>query len=143
MDVCVLRIHELSRHLPDHNVVAATGRGTEIASKFQGMFVTVDPKRDDPATLKEFLANFSPNFIGVTGSDATIRSLASTAHVGYNRIASTTSELEYLIYHQGHIVLFSPESECFGFIKPDHNVNQLVRLFLHLEQLSRKQAEAA
>ena len=46
-----------------------------ISDKFQGMFVTVDPIRDDVATLKEFLANFSPNFIGVTGSDEAIASI--------------------------------------------------------------------
>jgi protein SCO1/2 len=36
------------------------------------MFVTVDPERDTPAVLKDYLASFDPRIIGVTGDDAAI-----------------------------------------------------------------------
>lgn len=110
----------------------------EVAGMFQGLFVSVDPTRDDPPTVKEFIANFSPNFIGVTGEEKEIRRFADKVAVGYRRIGTPTSELEYMMEHQGHIVVFSPEGTCYGFIKPDHNTTQLVRIFLHLDGLWRE-----
>ncbi len=106
----------------------------DVAAKFQGIFVTVDPARDSPETVREFVASFSPNFLGVTGTEENIRSLASNVAVGYRRIGSDDSKIEYLVEHQGHIVVFSPEGRCYGFIKPEHDTTQLVRIFLHLEK---------
>jgi protein SCO1/2 len=39
-----------------------------LAEKVQVVYVTVDPERDTPARLREYLGNFNPHFIGVTGS---------------------------------------------------------------------------
>ncbi len=39
-----------------------------LADQVQVVYVTVDPERDTPARLREYLANFNPHFIGVTGS---------------------------------------------------------------------------
>ncbi len=105
----------------------------DSAAKFQGMFVSVDPERDDVDAVKNFVAHFSPRFVGLTGSEAAIAKLAEKSAVGFSRIASTTSELEYLIEHQGHIVVFSPEGSIHGFIKPPHDPTQLTRIFLHLD----------
>jgi len=44
-------------------------------------FVTTDPARDDPATLKSYLARFDPGFQGVTGPIADILALAKPVHV--------------------------------------------------------------
>lgn len=114
-----------------------------IARAFQGAFVTVDPARDDSETVREFIANFSPNFLGVTGTEEEIRELAGKVAVGYTRIGSSDSRLEYLVEHQGHIVVFSPDGRCYGFIKPEHDTTQLVRIFLHLERKGRLAESAA
>ncbi len=114
-----------------------------IATAFQGVFVTVDPVRDDAATVKEFIANFSPNFLGVTGTEEEISELAGKVAVGYTRIGSSDSRLEYLVEHQGHIVVFSPDGHCYGYIKPEHDTTQLVRIFLHLERQGRRAASAS
>jgi len=44
------------------------------AKDVRALFVTVDPERDTPAVLKDYLSSFDPRIIGVTGDDAAIAS---------------------------------------------------------------------
>ena len=39
-----------------------------LADQLDFIFITVDPERDTPETLRKHLANFDPSFIGLTGS---------------------------------------------------------------------------
>lgn len=112
---------------------------SEVFSQFRGMFVSVDPSRDDVETVKRFVSHFSPNFVGVTGSEASIKQFADTVGVGFTRMGSNTSALEYLVEHQGHIVIFSPEGSCYGYIKPPHDATQLARIFRYLVSSSKDQ----
>lgn len=110
-------------------------------SMFRGMFVSVDPGRDDVWTVKEFVSHFSPNFIGLTGTENEIKQFADMVGVGYSRIGSSTSALEYLVEHQGHVVVFSPDGQCFGYIKSPHDPTQLARIFRYLAKSSPEQIE--
>ena len=105
---------------------------SEVLKQFRGMFVSVDPSRDDVETVREFISHFSPNFVGVTGPEANIKQFADTVGVGFSRMGSSTSTLEYLVEHQGHIVIFSPDGFCYGYIKPPHDPTQLARIFRYL-----------
>lgn len=110
----------------------------EVFASFQGMFVSVDPARDVVETVGEFVSHFSPNFIGLTGSETAIRQFADTVGVGYERMEANTSELDYLVDHQGHIVVFSPEGSCIGYIKRPHDPTQLARIFRYLVSSSQE-----
>ena len=103
----------------------------EELSMFQGMFVTVDPTRDGVEEVREFVARYSDTFLGVTGTEANIAEFARQVAIGYRRIPSA-SELQYLVEHQGNIVIFDPQGDCFGYIKPPFDTVQLTRLFQHL-----------
>ena len=108
----------------------------EKQQQFQGMFVSVDPIRDTQTEVKEFVEHFSPNFIGLTGTEAAISKLAAQVNIGYRKIPSA-SELEYLVEHTERIVIFDPEGDCYGYIKPRTDVfdtSQLVQLFKELER---------
>ncbi len=50
--------------------------GTE-ADRVTFVFVTVDSKRDTPPVLKEYMNHFDPGFIGLTGDETTLRSMAA------------------------------------------------------------------
>lgn len=98
---------------------------------FQGMFVTVDPSRDGVDEVREFVARYSDSFLGVTGTEAQIAEFTRQVGVGYRRIPSA-SEVQYLVEHQGNIVLFDPHGDFFGYIKPPIDTVQLTRLFKYL-----------
>jgi protein SCO1/2 len=50
------------------------------------VFITIDPERDTPAIIKEYVASFGPDFVGLTGSPAAI----------------ATTEKEFRVYAQKH-----------------------------------------
>ena len=64
-DVCPTTLGELS--------IVAKGLGKD-AERMQALFITVDPERDTPAVLAQYVPAFNPNFLGLTGdADATAR----------------------------------------------------------------------
>ena len=63
-DVCPTTLFEVSE------IFRALGPD---AKNVRAMFVTVDPERDTPAVLKDYLSSFDPRIIGVTGDEAADR----------------------------------------------------------------------
>lgn len=126
-DICPVTMKILERTF---NRLQDTLVAEQIAL-FQGMFVTVDPTRDGVEEVREFVAQYSDSFLGITGSEAKIKDFARQVGVGYERIPSA-SELQYLVEHQGHLVLFDPQGDCIGYIKEPFDTVQLTRLFQHL-----------
>lgn len=59
-DICHTTLFEMSE------VLRALGPDAKVGA----LFVTVDPERDTPAVLKEYLSNFDPRIVGVTGPRA-------------------------------------------------------------------------
>jgi protein SCO1/2 len=55
----------------------------------QPLFITVDPKRDTPAILKQFVSAFHPRLIGLTGTEAEMRRSQAFA-VHYERVEGSS-----------------------------------------------------
>ena len=74
----------------------------EAGAAIQPVFVTLDPARDTPAVLAEFVPSFHERRIGLTGSGAAIRRAEGEAGIEH-------SALVYLLDHQGrYLGLFPP-----------------------------------
>lgn len=56
------------------------------AERLQVVFVTVDPERDTPTHLREYLAAFDPGFLGLAGDGAGTRAIAESLGVSYRRV---------------------------------------------------------
>ena len=56
------------------------------AERVQVLFVTVDPERDTPSALKEYLASFDPRIVGLTGHPTDIAAAADALNSFYERI---------------------------------------------------------
>jgi protein SCO1/2 len=57
-----------------------------VADKVQVLFVTLDPDRDTPASLKSYVEYFDPRFVGLTGSNAQIKAAAESFAVHYAKV---------------------------------------------------------
>ncbi len=79
------------------------------AKDVQVLFVTLDPARDTPALLAQYVPAFNPAFIGLTGSDAQIAEVAKQYKVVYQKQGEGPgytldhSAGSYLLDKQGHL----------------------------------------
>src|ERR1700759_3227408 len=51
------------------------------ANRIVPVFITIDPERDTPAILKQYMAEFGPRFVGLTGSPASIAAVEKAYRV--------------------------------------------------------------
>ena len=75
-----------------------------LADQVQVVYMTVDPERDTPARLREYLANFNPSFIGVTGNADELAALRQA----YGIIAKKEVHKNggtYEVHHSSYIYL--------------------------------------
>jgi protein SCO1/2 len=79
--------------------------GTD-AEKLQVIFVTVDPERDTPELLREYMAAFDPSFMALTGSAEQIRATADEFRVYYKKVPTGST---YTMDHTALSYLFDPE----------------------------------
>ncbi len=56
------------------------------AGKLNALFITVDPERDTPAALKEYLSSFDPHLIGVGGDAEALAAVAKAYRVYYKKV---------------------------------------------------------
>jgi protein SCO1/2 len=82
------------------------------AKKIVPIFITIDPKRDTPALLKEYMANFGPKFLGLTGTDAQIRAVTKSYRVHRRKvIPDTSAPQDYLVDHSSLTLLLGPDGK--------------------------------
>jgi len=84
------------------------------------LFVTVDPERDTPEILKEYLSNFHPGFRGLSGSIEQLTQTAKAYRVYYAKVKDETSSAEYLMDHTAITYLMGPDGGYVGHF--GHNV---------------------
>ena len=87
------------------------------AEAVQPLFITVDPERDTPARLAEFVSSFHPRLIGLTGSFADIKKTAIAYRTFFVKNAAAASG-EYSVDHTGFIYLVGKDGRYLGFLPP-------------------------
>src|SRR5579863_4222127 len=87
------------------------------AQAVQPLFITVDPERDTPARLADYLSSFHPRLIGLTGSLADIRKTAIAYRTYFAKNSAVTSG-DYSVDHTGFIYLVGKDGQYLGFLPP-------------------------
>ena len=83
----------------------------------QPLFITVDPERDTPARLADFVSSFHPRLIGLTGSPAEIRKTAIAYRTFFAKSGATTAD-NYSVDHTGFVYLLGKDGRYLGFLPP-------------------------
>jgi len=97
----------------------------EAVEKLQIILVSVDPNRDTPKQLKQYLGYFDPQFIGLT--PASVEELEKVANaVSIPFIAADTSKPNYTVDHSGNLAVIGPDGTQRGFIRAPLNNQKLV-----------------
>jgi protein SCO1/2 len=84
-------------------ITGAIARAGAKPSDVATLFVSVDPKRDTPAVLKQYVGAFKTPPIALTGTDEQIRRVAAAYHASYEVVPSATPN--YLVNHTTAIFL--------------------------------------
>ena len=81
--------------------------------RMRALFITVDPERDTPKALKDYLSSFDPRIVGVTGDDAAIAAVAKAYRAYYKRVP--LAEGGYTMDHTAIIYLMGKDGR---FVTP-------------------------
>ncbi|WP_122761002.1 SCO family protein [Pseudomonas viridiflava] len=98
---------------------------TAAVERMRVVLVSVDPNRDTPQQLKEYLSYFDPQYIGLTAPVADIQKLANSVSIPF--IPADTSKPNYFVDHSGNLALIGPDGTQRGFIRAPLNNQKLVK----------------
>ncbi|MHC2433109.1 cytochrome oxidase Cu insertion factor (SCO1/SenC/PrrC family) [Bradyrhizobium sp. USDA 4451] len=93
----------------------------------QPIFITVDPERDTPAHLADYVPMFHPRLIGLTGSADAIRELADSYKVYYARVPLEGAG-DYTVDHTAYIYLMDRDGHYLGFFPPGTSADRMVEI---------------
>ncbi len=84
------------------------------------IFVTVDPERDTPSVLKQFVRNFHPRMIGLTGSQPVLEKVDKEYAV-YHAKGDPSPGGGYLVNHTRQAYLMGPAGQPIALVPVDEN----------------------
>ncbi|XP_061366428.1 protein SCO1 homolog 1, mitochondrial [Gastrolobium bilobum] len=87
------------------------------------VFISVDPERDTVEQVGEYVKEFHPKLIGLTGSPDEIKSVARAYRVYYMKTAEEDSD--YLVDHSIVIYLMGPDMDFVKFFGKNNDVDSL------------------
>lgn len=117
-------------HCPDicpdelQKMVAAIDKIKEKAGiEVVPVFISVDPERDTVEQVREYVKEFHPNLVGLTGSQSDIRQVAREFRVYYMK--TEEEEADYLVDHSIIMYLMDPDMEFLKFFGKNYDVDAL------------------
>ena len=100
----------------------------------QVIFVSIDPERDTPKSLEQYITYFNKEFIAVTGSAENLASFAKQFSAAYFKEKSNTPG-DYLMSHASSIFLVNPKLELTSSFSPPHSVETIAEQYLKIHNL--------
>lgn len=97
------------------------------ASAVAPIFISVDPQRDTPEVIKEYLKNVDQRIIGLTGSEAQIKQVLS-AYKAYAAKSKIASDSTYGVDHSGFIYIMDKNGVYIQHLPFDASVQDVVSI---------------
>jgi protein SCO1/2 len=123
-------------HCPDLCPTALSNLSTvldqlgEDHDRVQIAFITVDPARDTPEMLRDYMGAFGPNFVGLTGDPGAIRKAAKAFKVFFRRIPLPDGD--YTMDHSAVIYLLDPQTRVRLMFTAHRQLDDVVHDILEL-----------
>ena len=99
-DVCPTELQVLSAALKELGA---------NADKITPVFVSVDPERDTPKIIGEYVSSFDPRLVGLTGSPEQVAAMAKAFHIFYQKVPNPKDPKDYEMDHSSIIYLMGPD----------------------------------
>ncbi|MBF0142411.1 MAG: SCO family protein [Magnetococcales bacterium] len=105
------------------------------------LFVSVDPDRDTPESLKQFVPYFRADFLGLTGHIGEIENLTRALGAGFRKIPDKEGE-GYQVGHTTSVFLLDPEVRLTAlFHPPAHDTQLIAERFVAIRDLYAKEKQ--
>lgn len=121
-DICPITMAVMADAYPELQAINAAA---------QILFVSVDPERDSPEKLAQYVGYFNEHFIGLGGSLDMINGLTRQIGVPYYHSKKDAAG-NYLVDHSASIFLLDPEGRLVAKFSAPHQKAQLVQKFTQI-----------
>ena len=108
----------------------ALGRMGKDADRLNVVFVTLDPERDTPDSLRDYLAAFDPRIRAFVGTPDQVARMADTYHVAYRRVP--LKDGDYTMEHSATVALFDKTGRMVGEIGYGEDENRALSKLITL-----------
>lgn len=98
----------------------------------QVIFVSVDPERDTPELLAQYLPYFNPDFVGVTGDPQQLLLLTRQLGIMYGKAPGDDAD-DYLVDHSASIILFDPNGNFLALFGMPHDPDLIAQDFVAIK----------
>ena len=112
-DVCPVDVQNIAAGLKK-----VEASDPKLGARIVPIFISVDPARDTPPVLKQFVRAFHPRMVGLTGSPRAIAAVAKEYAIFYQP-QPKTADGGYTVNHSRQAYLFSPEGKPLALLSQD------------------------
>lgn len=113
-DVCPDELEKVAAATTAVNARLATSN--ERASiAVRPVFITIDPSRDDKKRVREYVREFHPDMVGLTGSEKACEDAARKYRVYYRKTGDEKATSDYLVDHSIITYLMNPDGDFVTF----------------------------
>ena len=92
----------------------------------QVVMLSLDPQRDTPERLNQYVSYFNENFIGLTSDIETLTRVGAQWNIAFTVVnPAEVGDEFYTVDHSGNIVLIGPEGYYQGFFRPPFDPSRL------------------
>ena len=88
------------------------------------VFISVDPERDTPDRLADYVEFFDPTFVGITGPDAQLAALSLQMGIAYF-VDQHDAGANYDVAHSAGILLLDRQARLVGVFPAPHDVGRM------------------
>lgn len=96
----------------------------DMADQIIPIFISVDPERDDVDTIKEYVGQFHPKLVGLTGSVEQVEVVKKAYRVFASKVENDMMD-EYMVDHSAFMYLMGPEGKNIA-IYPDKDTAEKI-----------------
>lgn len=104
-----------------------------LADQVQMWMITVDPDRDTPEKLADYVPFFDDSFIGLTGEEAALQPLAQQLNTVFYAENSGDEEV-YTVAHSDNMAILNPQGQYVALLRPPHRPKQIAEVLTLLIQ---------
>ena len=112
-DVCPVDLQHIAQ-----GYAAFEKADPEKAANVRPIFVSVDPERDTPEVMKQYVSAFHPRLVGLTGTPEQLAAAAKAYGVYYQK-REVEGASEYLMDHSRSAILFGPDGDPIALLPQD------------------------